>query len=160
VSRSLGPQLPEALVARLLAPGPGESLRRVVVLATVDPYGWPHPALLSYVELRLLDPGRLRLLLASGSRSARHLRESARATLVFADPELILYVKAEAVVLPSLPRHADLARFELNVRDVLEDRAEGEEAGTRLASGLTVEEPGDTGAVARRRARVEEILAD
>ena len=121
-------------MARLLAPGPGESLRRVVVLATVDPYGWPHPALLTYVELRLLDPGRLRLLLASGSRSARHLRESARATLVFADPELILYVKAEAVVLPSLPRHADLARFELNVRDVLTFDSDFAAAGFRQVS--------------------------
>ena len=79
---------------------------------------------------------------------------------MFADPELILYVKAEAVVLPRLPGHADLARFELNVRDVLEDRAEGEEAGTRLASGITIEGSGDPGVVARRRARVGEILAD
>ena len=160
MSRSLGSQLPEILVARLLSPGSTEWLGRVVVLATVDPYGWPHPALLSYAELRLLDPGRFRLALQAGSRSARHLRESGRATLVFAEPEVILYVKAEAVGLPDVAGHSEVARFELDVRDVLEDRAEGDEAGIRLISGLTVEWPAHSDSVAQRRARVLEILAD
>ena len=65
---------------------------------------------------------------------------------VFADGELCCYVKVEALALPGTPRAPGLARFELVVRDVLEDRAEGEEAGARLASGLTIAWPGDPAA--------------
>ena len=139
----------------------------MVVLATVDPFGWPHPALISYAELLALDPARLRLALHAGSRSTRHLRDSARATLVFADPFLTLYVKVEATALPELPRaiapgatppEIEVARFELHVRDVLEDRAEGEEAGARLTGGITVEWPGGLEAAVRRHVRLRDVL--
>jgi hypothetical protein len=129
-----------------------------VVLATIDPYGWAHPALVSYAELLALDSGRLRLGLHAGSRSARHLRESGRATLVFADAELCLYVKVEALTLPETFGAPELARFELIVRDVLEDRAEREEAGARLTSGLEIRWPGDAQAMVTRRARLRDAL--
>ena len=132
----------------------------MIVLATVDPYGWPHPALVSYAEVLALDPGRLRLGLHEGSRSSRHLRESGRATLVFADAELCCYVKVEALALPATLGAPGLARFELVVRDVLEDRAAGEEAGARLAGGLTIDWAGSLEAVARRGARVRAALLE
>jgi Pyridoxamine 5'-phosphate oxidase len=126
-----------------MGPAASTPLDAAIVLATVDPNGWAHPALLSYAEVLALDASRLRLGLHAGSRSARHLGESGRATLVFADAELCLYVKGEAVALPGARAAPDLARFELLVRDVLQDRAEGEEAGARLSSGLTIAWPGD-----------------
>ena len=120
MARSLGAQLPDALLTRLVAPDRADRLGHVVVLATLDPYGWPHPALVSYGEILALDPSRVRLGLYAESRSTRHLRETGRVTLVFADAEVSLYVKAEAVTLPGVPGHHDLARFELHVRDVLD----------------------------------------
>jgi pyridoxamine 5'-phosphate oxidase-like protein len=131
-----------------------------IVLATLDPYGWPHPALVSYGEILALDAARLRLGLHAGSRSSRHLRESGRATLVFADAELCLYVKTEALALPAAPRAPDLVRFELIVRDVLEDRAEGEEAGARLSSGLAIAWPWDAQTTADQQARVRSALRE
>jgi hypothetical protein len=157
MSRPLDPLLPEALLARLLPPGAADHADRVVVLATVDPFGWPHPALLTYGELLVLDAGRLRLAAGAGSRSARHLRETGRATLVFADGDLCLYVKAEALALPPAPPAPGLARFELAVREVLEDRAAGEEAGAGLAGALRARWP-DAGAAAARRARLAALL--
>lgn len=158
MSRSLGPALPDALVARLTAPEAAADLSAVVVVVTVDPFGWPHPALVSYAELLALDATRLRLALYDGTRSTRNLRDTGRATLVFADPGLILYVKAEGTALPPAPGHPGLARFELVVRDVLEDRAEGDEAGARLATGLTVAWPGGPSAAAARLAHVRHAL--
>ncbi len=131
-----------------------------IVLVTVDPYGWPHPALVSYGEVLALDAGRLRLALHAGSRSSRHLRESGRATLVFADGELCCYVKVEALPLPGAPGEPGLARFELVVRDVLEDRTEGPEAGAALRSGLTIAWPGDALGVAARHARIRAALRE
>lgn len=158
MSRSLGPQLPDALVARLTAPDPAERPGEVVVLVTVDPYGRPHPALLSYAEVLALDAGRIRLGLHAGTRSATHLGDSGRATLLFADAELNLYVKADAVPLAAASEHPRLARFELQVRDVLADRAEGTEAGARLTGGITFAWPGGGEAWARHAARVRRAL--
>jgi hypothetical protein len=160
VARSLGPALPDRLLARLLGPVTSAPPDVAIVLATLDPYGWPHPALLSYGEVLALDAARLRLGLHAGSRSSRHLRESGRATLVFADAELCLYVKTEALALPGAPGAQDLARFELIVRDVLEDRAAGEEAGARLSSGLAIAWAWDEQATAAHQARVRAALRE
>ena len=157
MSRSLGPTLPDALLARLLA-DPGERPDHAVVLVTVDPYGWPHAALVSYAELLALDAGRIRLGLHRGTRSATHLRDSGRATLVFADAELCCYVKAEAVALEAARDAPDLARFELQVRDVLADRAEGEEAGAHLVGGITFRLPEGAARWAERSARIRRAL--
>jgi hypothetical protein len=160
VTRSLGHELPDGLLARLTAPAAAAPGDAAILLATIDPYGWAHPALLSYAEVLALDAARLRLALRAGSRSARHLWESGRATLVFADADLCLYVKAEATPLPSGPAAADLARFELVVRDVLEDRTEGEEAGARLAGGLTIAWGGSPAEVAERHRRIRTALRE
>jgi hypothetical protein len=77
---------------------------------------------------------------------------------VFADGELCLYVKGEALALPGAPGARDLSRFELVVRDVLEDRADGEETGARLSGGLTIAWPGAPAAVADRYTRVRGVL--
>jgi len=158
VSRSLGSQLPDALLGRLMAPDPAARPGEAIVLVTLDPYGRPHPALLSYAELLALDPARIRLGLHAGTRSVTHLTDSGRATLVFADAELNLYVKADAVPLPAAPDHPRLTRFELQVRDVLADRAEGDEAGSFLTGGITFEWPGGHDAWGRHAARVRAAL--
>jgi hypothetical protein len=160
MTRSLEPVLPDQLLARLMAPASDAPLDLAILLATIDPYGWAHPALLSYAEVLALDAERLRVALHAGSRSSRHLRDSGRATLVFADAELCLYVKVDAQALPGAPGAPGLARFELVVRDVLEDRAEGEEAGARLSSGLAIAWPGDPQAAAGRFTGIRAALRE
>jgi hypothetical protein len=151
--------LPDSLVGRL-AGGPAERLDQAVVLVTVDPLGRPHPALVSYAELLALDPARIRLGLHAGTRSVTHLRDAGRATLIFADAELVLYVKADAVALPAGGGAPGLARFELHVRDVIADRAEGEEAGADLVSGITFRLPGGAARWAERSAGIRRALAE
>jgi hypothetical protein len=141
-----------------MAPDPAERPGEAIVLVTLDPYGRPHPGLLSYAELLALDPARLRLALHSGTRATTHLRESGRATLVVADAELLIYVKTDVLPIGPAPEHPRLARFELQVREVLEDRAEGEEAGSFLTGGITFAWPGGPEAWARHAARVREAL--
>ena len=52
MSRSLGPRLPDALVARLDQRDVASRLGVALPLATVDADGRPHPMLLSYLEVR------------------------------------------------------------------------------------------------------------
>jgi hypothetical protein len=158
VTRSLGSALPDLLLSRLTVPPDAAPLDAAIVVVTVDPYGWAHPALVSYAEVVALDAARLRLALHAGSRSSRHLRESGRVTLVFADADFCLYVKGEALALPDAPGAPDLARFELLVCDVLEDRAEGDEAGACLATGLTVTWRDGAHAATARRVRIRAAL--
>jgi len=158
VTRSLGSTLPDSLLARLMAPDPAERPGEAIVLVTLDPYGRPHPGLLSYAELLAIDPARVRLALHAGTRATAHLRESGRATLIVADSALILYVKADAVPIGPAPGHPRLTRFELQVHEVLEDRAEGEEAGSFLTGGITFAWPGGPEAWARHAARLRAAL--
>jgi hypothetical protein len=143
-----------------MAPDPAGRPGEVIVLVTLDPYGCPHPGLLSYAELLALDPARIRLALHAGTRATTYLREAGRATLVVADAELLLYVKTDAVPLAPAVGHPGLARFELQVREVLEDRAEGEEAGSFLTAGITFAWPGGPDAWARHAARVRAALRE
>jgi hypothetical protein len=159
VSRSLGASLPDELLGRL-AGNPADRLDQAVVLVTVDPLGRPHPALVSYAELLALDSARVRLGLHAGTRSATNLLDAGRATLIFADAELVVYVKADAVALPAAAAAKDLARFELHVRDVIADRAQGEEAGADLVSGITFRLPGGAARWVERSARVRRALAE
>ena len=69
-------------------------------------------------------------------------------------------MKTEALALPAARGAPDLARFELIVRDVLEDRAEGEEAGAGLSSGLGIAWPWDAQAIADQQARVRSALRE
>jgi len=158
VSRSLGPHLPDTLVSRLTATDPVDRFGSAVVLATSDPYGWPHPALVSYAELLVLDATRLRLGLHSGTRSAVHLRDAGRGTLIFTDADLALYVKIDGVPLPDARQAGRLSRFELHVRDVLEDRGEADERGARLGGGIRFEWPRGLEAWVRHAARMREAL--
>lgn len=125
---------------------------------TTDPYGVPHAARVSYGALLAVDAGRLRLGLGEGTRSATHLRDSARAALLFVDPELHLCVKADAVSLPAAPAHPELARFELQVREVFEARDDGPEGGT-TPGGLSLGESEELAAWRERTVRLRRSLA-
>jgi hypothetical protein len=134
MSRSLGPELTPALLARLSQADLPARLGRAVPLITVDGTGRPHAMLCSYLELLAVDARAIRVAVAAGSGSARNLAERGAATLLLIEPGLVLYVKCRAAAAP-LALGA-LARFELAVEDVLEDVATGWEEGVGITSGI------------------------
>jgi len=69
-------------------------------------------------------------------------------------------VKVDAVAIGPAAGHPRLARFELQVREVLEDRAEGEEAGSFLTGGITFAWPGGPEAWARHATHLRAALRD
>ncbi len=134
MSRSLGPALPADLLRDLSQSDLGARLGRALPLVTLDASGRPHPMLCSYVELLAVDPGELRLAVGAGGSSARNLEERGAATLVVVDAERTVYVKCRAVGPPIVA--APLARFTLEVEDVLEDSAAEWEGGARISGGI------------------------
>ena len=69
MSTALGPTLPELLRTRL-AGAAAAPVDTAIALSTVDDAGFPHPALLTYRELRAAGPQALRLSVGTGSRTA------------------------------------------------------------------------------------------
>lgn len=138
MSRLLGTELPERLLERLSAAHAVRYADRAMVIVSLDDHGWPHPAMVSTLELVARDAGRVRLAMPASSRTARHLVTNRLLTIVVADEQAVYYVKAEALLMPrelrSLP---GAALFEARVDSVLEDLPHGDEHA-RLTSGLTL----------------------
>jgi len=135
MARSLGPRLTADLLARLSQADLVPLLGRVLPLITVDADGRPHPMLCSYLELRAVDAGTIRVAIGAGSGSARNLTERGVATLLLVEAGRAVYVKCRATG-PAVERGM-LARFELAVLDVLEDAAAGWEGDAGITGGIT-----------------------
>jgi hypothetical protein len=138
VSRSLGPELPPDLLARLSQAELSRHLGKAIPLITVDSAGLPHPMLLSYLEVRAVDPKTIRVVIGWRSRSARNLLERQIATFLLIEPERTVYVKARATEGPRpVAGLQDFALFGLTVEDVLEDAPAEWEGGMRITGGVT-----------------------
>jgi len=134
VSRSLGPALPDDLLRALSQFDLGARLGRGLPVVTLDAAGRPHPMLCSYVELLAVGPEVIRLAVGAGGSSARNLAERGAATLLVVEPERTVYVKCRAAG-PALVA-APLARFTLEVEDVIEDSAAEWEGSARITGGI------------------------
>lgn len=138
MSRSIGPELAPDLLARLSQAQLSYHLGKVLPLITVDSGGFPHPMLLSSLEVRAVDPKTIRIVIGARSRSARNLLERQATTLLIIEPERTVYVKARATDGPypvtGLP---DFGLFVLTVEDVLEDASQEWEGGMRITAGAT-----------------------
>lgn len=145
MATSLGDRMPEALLERLRAGHSALSTLHsplpestAVPVCTIDPDGFPHPAMLSYGELVADDDRSLRAAVYGDSRTARHLRSQGRMTLLFVDPDGVYYVKARAAGVESAHATAPgVAVFELSVVDVLADAVDtSREPAASITSGI------------------------
>ena len=137
MSRSLGRNLPPDLLTRLAQSDLGSHLGKAIPLITLDSEGRPHPMLVSYLEVRAIDPRTIRIVISAKSRSAQNLRERRIATLLLVEPDQTLYVKVQASEGPRpIVELPDFALFVLTVEDILEDAPGGWERGVRIAGAL------------------------
>jgi hypothetical protein len=134
MARSLGAELPAAIRERLGQADLGVMAGLVVPVITVDPRGLPHPMLCSYLELFAPDVRTIRLVLGAASRSAANLEARRAATFLLVEEADVFYVKGQAFGAPLAD--GPLVRFDLRVKDVLEDSAAGWEAGARITSAI------------------------
>lgn len=129
VTRLLGTGLPDRIVAEIRRDPP---IPEAIPLVSVDPEGFPHVALLSYYELFLQD-GTLGFFVHSGSRSGRFLKTGRRCTLLFVNPDFVVYVKGRAHWRGD---RESCSVFQLQVEAVLEDSPLPEEGDVFLKSGI------------------------
>ena len=141
MSRLLGQELPPRLLEHLS----GRDLRgrfgRVIPAVTVDPAGFPHPALLSFGELVALDQRRIGLATYADSTTTANMRQRGRLTLLLVEPDGTYYIKGTVRERSGgLPAFPGLAHLEMRVEQILEDATrEDLEGEARIASGLRFE---------------------
>jgi hypothetical protein len=160
MSTSLGPLLTDALMERLSGRDLGRHGTLVIPIATVDPAGWPHIALLSYSEVVARDRSGLRIALASRSGSAGNLRRTGRATVLLFDAGLVHYIKGRACERrPSMQCSPWNATFDVIVTDVLADASDPHREGKSFVQG-GVTFHCDPSWAAGRSAVLTELLSD
>jgi hypothetical protein len=160
VATSIGARLTGALLDRLS----GRQFERysalVIPIATVDPEGWPHIALVSYSELVACNRGSLRLALGGRSGSADNLRGNGHLTVLLFDAGLVYYVKGTARERrPAMHCSPWNAVFDVTVTDVLADASDPRREGESFVlGGITFYS--DPEWAARRTAVMAELLSD
>ena len=140
MSHSIGSRLDERLLALLAADDVATLMGHAIAIATLDAEGRPHPALLSYGEVRALSAATLRLATWDDSTTTENLRRRGVVTLYIVEAGLVAYLKAHAREIAPPRALAGLARFEATIEDVLLDEVdESQEEGARVTSGIRFE---------------------
>ena len=145
MAKTLGDRLPGTVLRAF----DGRDLEAKVgpahLLVTVDPDGSPRPCMLSAGELLAADDRRLRVLLWTGTGTARNLAGGGRVLLCYVEGSEVVYVKGDPRPLPAQGR-GGFERFEIQVRVVETDR----HAGLPVTGGITFGvDGGDRAKVAR-----------
>ena len=139
MSTLLGDHLPQSLQSRLSADRAFDEADRAIVICSVDDRDFPHPAMLSSLELIATDATAIRLAVYGASTTARNLRANGRLTIVLADERGVFYVKGDASLIKDAMNAApELAVFSLRVDAVLHDDPANHE-NARVVSGIRVE---------------------
>ena len=138
MTRSLPPEMPLKVVLRLSQVDLPRYQGRALPLNTVDAQGFPHPMLLSSLEVRATDSKSLSIVIGTRSRSAKNMLERRVATLLIIEPEMTVYVKARLADRPhAVEGFPDLSLLRLTVEHVLEDAPAEWEGGIKMIAGLT-----------------------
>ena len=134
MSRLVGNHLTEALMSRLSGAEVDVHEGKIIPIFTLDEGGWPHPALLSYYEVRAKDSSTIDLALWKESSTANNLRRSGKITVMINDKGVNYYLKGSVQQLEAEMAGApQVSRFRMAIEEVLEDQ----EPNAEITTGLT-----------------------
>ncbi|HXG52220.1 MAG TPA: hypothetical protein VNN77_12560 [candidate division Zixibacteria bacterium] len=136
VGRELTPELYERLSGREVAAHEG----KIIPIFTLDPAGWPHPALLSYYEVVARDSRTVDVALWKNSSTANNLRKTGKITLMITDRGVNYYLKARVArfddEMEGVPQ---VSRIRLETEELLEDQ----EPNAEITGGMTYRRQAD-----------------
>ena len=155
MSIRLEPVLPDRLFGLLSGENLEEKLNKVVLLITVDEKGWPYVAMLSYLETVAPDRRNIRMAPWNNSATTANLRRNGKATLVVVDEEIACYIQGSATELArDLEGFPGMAKINLHIESILEDKALEYEGSARITTGVRFENPQMDSAYIERGKRV------
>lgn len=135
--------LTEDLYRRLCGQSIEEHANKVILIHTVDPNGWAHPAVLSYFEVAAKDRSNIRLATYKTSRTTENMRQTGKVTLSIFDERVAYYIKGTASELAREMRSAPHnSKLNVVVEEVRVDQADPVlEPGAYIANGIRVVNP-------------------
>jgi hypothetical protein len=160
MAKQVGRELTEDLYRRLCGEFVEEHDSKVVLVHTVDPSGWPHPAILSYFEVAARDPRSVRLAVYKTSRTTENMRREGKVTLSIFDQRVTFYIKGTALeVRREMRSAAHNSMLDVSVEEVSVDEVDPLlESGAYISGGITYEDPNRAAHVTRHRAILQELL--
>ncbi|HXG86768.1 MAG TPA: pyridoxamine 5'-phosphate oxidase family protein [Vicinamibacterales bacterium] len=147
MSKFLADHLTEPVLSRLSRAHAIERAHLGIVIATVDEHGWPHPSMLSSLEVVARDARNIRLAAHARSRTTRNLRQNGKLTMTLIDEGGVFYIKGDVLEVrspvaehqsPVAHRSPEIVVFNMRVDSVLEDHPAAYEPA-RITSGIRVE---------------------
>jgi hypothetical protein len=159
MSKRLPPALSDRLYAMLSGEHLNEHLYKALLLITHDEKGWPYVAMLSFLEVIARDRENIRMAPFNNSTTSTNLRRDSKVTLILVDEELACYIQASAQELEhDLKGFPGMAKVNLRIESILEDKALDYEGSARVSSGIRFENPQMTEAyIARGRAVLQAL---
>jgi hypothetical protein len=155
MSKRLEPILPDHLFHLLNGEHLREQLNKVVLLITLDEKGWPYAAMLSYLEVIALDRANLRLAPWNNSTTTANIRRNGKVTLLVVEEGLADYIQGTATELcRDLEGFAGMAKINVRIESLLEDKALDYEGAARISTGVRFENPQMDAAYIERGRRV------
>jgi hypothetical protein len=140
MSKRIGAALTEPLWNYLNGERLERHLNKVLVLLSVDESGWPYPAMLSFLEVIAVDRQNLRIAPWNNSTTSANLRSNGKATLMVVDDGLACYIQAKAEELSrDLDGFPGMAKINLRIESILEDKALDYEGSARVTTGVRYE---------------------
>ena len=160
MSKSLGDELNDDLWRRLGGADLESCAEKVILIATVDEQGWPHPAMLSYFEVVAADRDNIRMATYKVSSTTENMRRNGKATISIVDERVAYYIKGSV---SELEREMFCApynsKLNLKVESVLADEANEEfEPGAYVSSGVMYRSPNRSEQLLKAREVIRELL--
>ena len=142
MSRTLGSHLTRDLLWRLSIEAAMDNANAAIVICSIDQDGWPHPAMLSSLDVVARDERHIALAVHASSTTARNLRTHRRMAFILADERGVYYIKGTATLMrASMTAAPELASFVVSVMEMREDDPAAHERA-RVTSGIRVERVG------------------
>jgi hypothetical protein len=159
MSKRLAAVLPDGLLERLKGDRFREQRFQVLLLITLDENGWPYPSMLSYLEVIAPNRENIRMAPWNNSTATANLRRNPKATLLVVEEGLAYYIQGTATeVSPNLEGFPGMAKINLKLESILEDKALDYEGSARISTGVRFENPQLDEAYLERARRILEAL--
>lgn len=162
MAKFISRELPHDVYRRLN----GEDLEgcagKVILISTVDNNGWPHPAMLSYLEVVAKDRHNIRLATYKDSGTTNNMRQNGKLTMSIIDERCVYYVKGRVEELKrEMSCAPQVSKLNMVVEQVLADHADQRlEADRYVAGGVTYKDPNLNVELAKAREVLSELLRD
>lgn len=155
MSVRLPPVMPDRLFRLMNGEHLDANLNKVVLLITADEKGWPYAAILSYLEVIAADRSNLRMAPWSNSTTTTNLRRNGKTTLLVVEEGLACYIQDTATEpARDLEGFPGMAKINVRIESILEDKALDYEGSARIATGIRFENPQMDAAYIERRRQV------